>query len=455
VVQAAADSGSIAGLPALFGRLLDQLRTDAVPHAVLRDSAPGEVPAELDLLVWPEARERFARAAAACGFVRWRRRLPKKDVFAAYESGQLLLADVHYAFVQQGLVYLPLRDPPPPGEGEVPRLLPEDELLHLCFHGLIGKGGIQPKRLPRVRELIATRGEEGALRRRLADERLWTAIEPVLIDPDAHVVGTPAATAVARRVRALLRRSPGNRWRNLLFRWAPRLRRRRGLLVVFMGVDGAGKTTTIEEVTRRLEAIDAVPFVNTYMGPWGQFRTRLLTWTYARGLTPPEQDWWREMTARLRGTGGQHGVLHCAAKWLRGQIRSAFYYFAVWWDLWARYLGSIRPRLRRGVLVLADRYVHDLRYLFHDRPATVAPLWRRLVCFLFPRPHLVVFLFNDPETIVARKPQLDEERIRSFQEAYRRVVRTLPHLEMKTDRPVPEIADAVTAHILARYYERR
>jgi len=432
----------------LFPRLLARMRQERLAHALLRDrGADAAVLDELDLLVWPRDRAAFHRLARELGFVRCRRRIPLKDVYAAYAGDRVLFVDVHYAFVQGGIVYLPL-----PAERADGALTPTDELLHLCFHNLLGKGGLQAKHLPRIRELLAAGAGGEAVHARVPNRAVAAVLLRVLADPEAHAPGSAPAAGARTELRRRLLRRVDNCARDFWCRFLrDRLKRPRGTQIVFLGVDGAGKTTTIEKVSQRLRDTERVPFANVYMGPWGQFRTRLLHWAYARGFQPPEEDWLAKLGERLRGRGGEP-VLKCLSKWLRGRVRGLGYYLAVYLDLWARYRKDVRPRLRRGELVLSDRYVYDLRYLYHSEPVHVFGLTRRLVCRLFPRPHLIFFLFHEPEAIAARKPQLQADAIRRLQDSYRRALRGLPVVEVRTDGPVDR---EVTARIVAAWYERR
>ena len=447
------NSGPRTGRSSAFPKLLDELDAERIPFALLRDD-PNEIEQldELDLLVWPAAKRRFAALARKQGFVRCRNRIPLKEVYARYDAGAIRFLDVHYALVQAGVVYQRLPDP---DEQDGRRLAVEDELSHLLFHNLLGKQGLQQKHLPRIETLIAEADRE-QMRARLSHASSWPRIAEVLDDPHRFRAGSEAAAATARSLRRDLLKSPGNALRHLYCRFLhDRLRSFRGLHVAFVGVDGAGKTTTIDLVSRNLADTRRVPFANVYMGPWGQFRTKLLTWAYARGFAPPEADWLKRALDRLRGRDRTWSVPHCLSKWLRGRFRGLGYYLAVYYDMWTRYLGEVRPRLRRGELVLSDRYIQDLRYLHHSRPIAVFPLLRPLLCRLFPRPHVVFFLHNDPEVIASRKDQLTAEQILAFQTTYRRALRGLPVREIKTDRPAEQVAEEITRTILARYFERR
>lgn len=105
--------------------------------------------------------------------------------------------------------------------------------------------------------------------------------------------------------------------------------------------------------------------------------------------------------------------------------------------------------------VLSARYVHDLRYFHYGKPITVLPLMRWLVCVLFPRPHIVFFLFDDPKRIHARKAQLEEDAIRQNQEIYRKALFGLYVVEVKTDRDVEDIATEIVRVAVERYFARR
>jgi thymidylate kinase len=299
--------------------------------------------------------------------------------------------------------------------------------------------------MERVRAL-ATAVDRARLRARAG--KAWREVEPLLGAPETYAEGGPGAAAAAGRLRAALRRNPANLARELYVRFLlDRVRRPRGTMVAFLGVDGAGKTTTVGLLAAKLEAA-RVPFAKAYFGPWGQFQTRLLAWAYRKGLTPPEEDW----LARLR-TGP--GRLRALAKWLKGSVRALAYYAALSWDLLQRYRKDARPQLKRGGLVLVDRYPYDARHLYDGRPVTALPLARRLLCALFPKPHLLFFLFDDPEAIVARKPQLTVEQARAQQEVYRRTLAGRGAIEVRTNRPAAEIAEELATRILARYHERR
>jgi len=78
---------------------------------------------------------------------------------------------------------------------------------------------------------------------------------------------------------------------------------------------------------------------------------------------------------------------------------------------WIRHLGTVRPALKRGSLVIGDRWVYGYvvqpyALRFHG-PASLA----RAAMRLLPRPHLVVNLTAPPHVIRSRKQELTVSQI--------------------------------------------
>lgn len=93
---------------------------------------------------------------------------------------------------------------------------------------------------------------------------------------------------------------------------------------------------------------------------------------------------------------------------------------------WAGYLVWIRPALRRGALVVADRWI----YGYLAQPAALGfggPDWlARLVCRLAPQPDLVVRLTAPAAVIARRKQDLSLEAAASEDQVWA----SLAHIDM-------------------------
>lgn len=236
-------------------------------------------------------------------------------------------------------------------------------------------------------------------------------------------------------------------------------RRRKGVLLALVGPDGCGKTTTTGLLLEKLREA-GIDGSTAYLGPWGKIllpSTRLL---YRLGLVPEVIPWMSFLSHRIRGSGSgenenpevpgaEHSLAKIVWKAFKAQVRGGIYYPFLYLELMARYWKFVRPGLRRGGVVIAERYAFDLRYIHDTVEVENYPKLRKWVCDCFPSPDLTILLDNDPEKIHARKPQLSIEALRWQRESYRRVLNEVPHLILRTD----EDASEISAQILERVQE--
>jgi ATPase family associated with various cellular activities (AAA) len=172
-----------------------------------------------------------------------------------------------------------------------------------------------------------------------------------------------------------------------------------GAFIVLVGPDGVGKTS----VARAL--------ANSFGGPTAYFhfmpplRRQLLT-------KPPAHEATRRPV--INPTGSR------VLGWCR-LIRN-------WGRCWIGYAIAIRPALRRGSLVIADRwaygYVVQPAALRFYGPASLATA----AIGLLPRPDLVVNLSAPSEVVLARKQELTRAEISRELMAWSQ----LPYCPMKT-----------------------
>ena len=160
--------------------------------------------------------------------------------------------------------------------------------------------------------------------------------------------------------------------------------RTHGSLVVLVGTDGSGKSTVARQLDARLAAL-GIATTNVYMG-------------MARGNLPGVA-----LARRLLGvaTVAEAGAAESMPDDASGHPmirRIAAWYYAV--EYGYRWWRDIRPGMRRGRVVICDRYVYDLRE--SPSPNSSAP---RLVEFLMPRPDVLILPDAPDGLIHARKPE--------------------------------------------------
>lgn len=180
-------------------------------------------------------------------------------------------------------------------------------------------------------------------------------------------------------------RVTGGRWTKLDVKPAPAPRRfrspvalrRRGPLIAFVGPDGAGKSTVVEELARRIPLGVRV----AYLGNRGAGRAK-------------------EGRSRKSAARETAGVVRDAAR-AAGRLAR---------EHWAA---------RRGSIVLCDRHPKELLAVRPRRPRPAAFLERMLVRWLLPWPDALVVLEAPPQVLHARKPEHPVARLEEWARAYR------------------------------------
>ena len=353
------------------------------------------------------------------------------------EAGIIL--DLRPDVVHQGLVYLPgsvvlgSRRRHPDGF-YIPS--PAIESLAILLHAVIDNGEVRASYRARLAELGVSdpvellAAAEFAVGRRLAEE-IVGCLE----------AGKPerALPLRGRLVRACARRRP-----QTLVRWlgaragavADRVRgwvRPSGHIVILVGPDGSGKTTSAELLCRRF-AETRIPVSAVYLGAQAPLLpTRRLSQQIRKRLsTPPKVKPVKDVTRRQR----LRGLVHIMA------------------DKWLRYLVYVRPRLARGEVVVLDRYFYDLRTFPH--PLVKRPWVEALVMRLIPEPALAFCLTADPALITARKNELTVAETERQIACYRGLSRWVRNFrEMPADGDRTAVIDRMAELVLALYTSHR
>jgi len=221
---------------------------------------------------------------------------------------------------------------------------------------------------------------------------------------------------------------------------------RSAFLVVYLGVDGAGKSTVAERTADQLRE-DGSRRVGVY---WARWQPQLIRWlrhvissvlvrapAYVKGNDEPRQ------VSRLKA-----GVF---SRWR--WIGSAYMSLALA-DYWLQHARRLRRRLRDVDFLLLDRYWYDLIVDAvgndADAPQRLGDLlgrsWRRW----FPRPDLIILLDVDPRVASTRKNGENSvgflaARRKSYQEVGRLLGARVIDANQSLDAVTQEITGYLTA----------
>jgi thymidylate kinase len=187
-----------------------------------------------------------------------------------------------------------------------------------------------------------------------------------------------------------------------------------GRFVVLVGPDGVGKTS----VARAL--------LDHYRGPAAYFH-----------FLPPLDGLWPAApgtaSAPLPKARGGGSVMLGWIRLVRNAVRC-----------WAGYLKSVRPALKRGLLIVGDRWMYGYVVQPEAMKFHGPSLFARAMLRLLPRPHLVVNLAAPPLVIRGRKQELTVSEIEQELRAWSSL--RVPNLKTLDATRSPE---AIAVDILA------
>jgi thymidylate kinase len=270
--------------------------------------------------------------------------------------------------------------------------------------------------------------------------RLWSAGSAALIlsaassgnwDPVRRRLDKLRAEVLRRATLRNPFRVAGNWFYSLCAKMKHFCRPDSGLSVVFLGPDGAGKSSVLQGVGETL----AGAFGHTASR---SFPPALLDRLLHRAGTPNDQP---------------HGMP--PRSYFASVIRAVFYWFAYHTFGYV----MVHVALARSTLVLHDRHLVDAlvdprRYRYGGPPWLLRLIWR-----LIPKPDLVILLDAPAAVLQARKHEVPFEETARQREAYLSLIKTMKcGRVVDAGRPLPQVVrdvDGIILHHLAARVARQ
>lgn len=209
-----------------------------------------------------------------------------------------------------------------------------------------------------------------------------------------------------KQVRRFLKKEKANffpfRFLNLWRYWRDKLKQisiNKGFIVTFSGVDGAGKSTVIENVRFHLEK---------------KLRKSVVVLRHRPSILPILSRWTKGKTKAMQEAS--EGLPHRGKNksTIGSLLRFAYYYTDYLLGQFYVYF----KYLSRGYVVLYDRYYFDFMVDAKRSNIKISPKISKFGYRFLLKPKLNFFLYADAETILQRKQELNKETVKELTENY-------------------------------------
>lgn len=169
-------------------------------------------------------------------------------------------------------------------------------------------------------------------------------------------------------------------------------------LVAFMGMDGAGKTTTTQNLIKVLNE-NCIKSSLVYTG---------------RG---------KNNVLPIQGVGRTYKAYEKKKKSIKTSRKRMIYSLSApifFFDLYLRYIKDILPKRFSKEVVVVDRYATDMLLMKHANPKL-----KKILYSLFPKPNMIVYLYNDTDLLYSRKPNHPQGDLERQEKLFEKIIPNL------------------------------
>ena len=205
---------------------------------------------------------------------------------------------------------------------------------------------------------------------------------------------------------------------------------RPALLIALLGPDGAGKSTTLTNVQNALTE-SGLNTTRFYMGRWQDHILPLDRIAKTKGATKQTP---QPKTPQQASVSQHADPVKIQGRRIFRFIRDGAYLL----EMYMRYFLRLRPALKKGGIVITDRYAYDLLL---DPNGTWLLKWA--IPYFYPRPHICFYLYHDAQTLIARKGEQSQDEIQRQLTVYNQYQHQLAFTAVKSETP-----EATAEHVL-------
>ena len=203
-----------------------------------------------------------------------------------------------------------------------------------------------------------------------------------------------------------------------------------GMMIAFIGPDGAGKSTLIHALCGELEK--SFPDIKKK-----HLRPRLL----------PDLGQLKAGNNSKKNGKTEWEIRQEKPGRISSLIRLTYYFL----DYIVGYWCKIRPLLAQGKIVIFDRYFYDYIVDPFSKNINLPTVLPKFLLHFVPKPHITIALLNTPEIIYSRKNEIPIDEIARQIRAIETLAPTIPNLyKVKNEGNVFDVAQKVMTIIFGR-----